>query len=423
MIKKLKSLINKTNYNRIVNPTAELKPSKMIIGGNTIRKGENTYKAYIELSKDDLLKKDVVEQSRLLMKISSIVDKALDDLVSLSVTGFSYTPESDAGKAVIDELVETAYPSFEYILRKVFTSIMLRGEYCIETTLGDIGLWCVDPKEMSYKRGDDGEWELGQYQEGEFVKIDSPTVIMEPVNIADLEESSGPRGKSMIASAFPAIIEDMFMKQNLGKAIENQAWTFRYIVASREALLKATPHATASQINEAMATIMNDISGWAKLGPDVLPKVSGEVEVKTAQGSANDITFVDPLGKQYERDAARGVKTVPAYIGLSEFQAETSMRTLALQYLRKVNSYQQTVEFSLEKIFTQHLRNAGIAGAANVQLQKVNDEQRKLEAEMFDSFAKGVKTLTESGMSLDEAIKLYTQQTGEQIIRENSNEN
>ena len=379
----------------------------------------STEQVYKSVTEQDLMDMKPHDLADVMVKNDPTIDKILDDFIINTLIDYSYDCEDPRGNEVLDEfidLLERKRNPFPMSLVKIFTSIALRGEIFMEVVFDDnmnaSNLFVMDPRFAKFEeRNDevDGQiWVLGQYKRGKFERIDAETVFFLSINPLLIE----PRGRSMIATAFPSIIGNTLMLQDLRTVIKHQAWFQRYISINIIALREAGfTQDEIKEIVERDEKLINE--KWSKMGLDEIPVGTGEVEWKQfgseAQGRLN---FVDTLDRVHDRKSIRGGKTTPSSMGSNEYVAESSSEEQSVQYDTRLSSHQGTVETLVERPLTQVIRSKGIAGKVNFSLKRSNSRERKREAEVFQLIMVGIKQAKEAGIPTMIAIEFYEEMTG-----------
>ena len=299
---------------------------------------------------------------------------------------------------------------------------MLRGEICTEVVFDEqmnaSNFFVVDPQFIKFKAENDevdGQvWVMGQTRGDKFVPITSETVQFESINPL----LKDPRGRSLVATAFPSIISDTLMLQDLRKVVKNHAWTQRYILINQIALKEAG--FSTDEIEEIIKKDQNLIgSEWSQLEPNEIPVGTAEIELRQYEGAAaGRLNFVDTLDRVHDRKSLRGGKTTPAALGSNEFVAESSAEEQGVQQDLRIASHQDTVVQMIEGQLIRVIRSAGIAGPVNFEMERLNTRERKRRVEVFITMMIGIRSAIEAGMDIEAAIKLYENVTREKLPEE-----
>ena len=389
---------------------------------------ETTEQLFEKLTENELYNMDPYQLADRMIKSDPLLDKALDDFVTYATSDFEYSCEDPNGDEILHDLfllLEQKRNSFSQLLVQMFTSIFLRGSVCVEIVFNEnsepSNLFVIDPKYLRFRTQEDpvdGEVRvLGQFQNGVFVPVDSPTVIYEAIN--PLVDSS--YGRSMIASSFPSLISSSLMHQDLRKIVKNHAWPQRFVAINTLALSQAG--VDWNTIEDIVAKDINLIKNeWSKLPPEVSPIGTGEIELRQYPGANGSLNFVDILDRMYDRKSIRAVKGPPSMFGSNEFVAESSAEEQAIQYSIRISSFQSTVQRILQRVFTLIIRSQGIAGKVTFSLKRVNAKERERESRIFGVIMDGIKTAKDAGISVPMAVKIYQDVTGlrfsEELIAE-----
>ena len=387
--------------------------------------GGSTEQVYRKLTEENLLDMNPFELSDLMVKNDPTIDKIVDDFIVYALIAFSYNCDNPKGNDVLDEFIDLLNQkrnTFRSSLTKLFTSVILRGELCCEIVFDEemnaSNFFVVDPQFIKFESKNDpidGQvWVMGQMRGDEFKPITSETVQFESINPL----LKDPRGRSLVATAFPSIISDTLMLQDLRKVVKNHAWTQRYILINQIALKDAG--FSTDEIEQIIKNDKNLITNeWGNLEPNEIPVGTGEIELRQYEGAAaGRLNFVDTLDRVHDRKSLRGGKTTPAALGSNEFVAESSAEEQGVQQDLRIGSHQDTVIAMIENQLTRVIRSKGIEGKVNFEMERLNTRERKRRVEVFITMMIGIRSAVEAGMDIGAAIKLYENVSREKLPEE-----
>ena len=396
-----------------------------VSGGNGSTRNFNTEQVFKELSEDEVLGNDINDLTDLLVRNDSGISRALDIFVTLGAISFSLTCEDPRGQALLDdglELLERKNNPFRTFLARIMSSAYLRGNIFAEVSFDRqqnmSNFFCIDPR-YAYWEGvkdpNDG-WipQLMQWQNGQKIVIDSPNVIFMAINplIDDIE------GIGLAQTAFPPVLGDTFLFQDLRKVMRNHAWMQRFIAINQVELRQAGY--SWEQVKEIVARDRQMIQEeWSNLDIEDIPVGTGEIEMRQYEGaSTRGLPQLDTADRTYDRKFIRGAKTTPFEMGSNEFVAESSARRQAWFQSVWTGYHQDNFEFLVEFLWKRVLLAKGILTDPVFKLKRSNADERRTEALVFGTMMSGINTAVGAGMPINMAIMLYEHVTGDQIPEE-----
>ena len=395
-------------------------------GGGRSWNPEQTFKEFTEEELKDLPIHDLAD---LLVRNDASISQVVDRFMTVTSIGYSLTCEDPRGQRLLDEgqeLLEKKNNGFRTFLARLFSSAMLRGNVFAEATFDEMrnfsNFFCVDPK-FAYFQGRRDEvdgWvpELYQWVNGKKVVIDSENVIYMSMNplIDDIA------GHSMIQTAFPPVISDTLMMQDLRKVIANHAWVQRFIAINQVALKQAgfTWEEIKEIVKRDRAMIAKD---WQDLDVDETPVGTGEIEMRQYPGASNrGFPQMDMADRAYDRKLIRGAKTTPLEMGSNEFVAESSANTQTVNHALWYSYHQDNIESVAVYLWERVLKAKGILRPVIFTLKRANHVVQREQAVVFDLIFKGIKSAVDAGIPIGTAIKLYEFISDEEMPAEVVNE-
>ncbi|MEJ7763499.1 MAG: hypothetical protein WKF80_11970, partial [Thermomicrobiales bacterium] len=299
----------------------------------------------------------------------------------------------DAGSSLLKEFMKTLrsrYGAADIPLQRLFMGAMLRGAMVAEIVFDDAGrtpldLATPDPAHFRFKLLDDpvyGEvWQLGQWQEKEFVIIDDPKVRYLPID----PKPGSPYGRAPFASAvFPALFL-LGLMHDLKRVISQQGYPRVDISIDLEALEAALPDGSPIEDLEALLLRTTDdvVDAIKVLEPDDYYVHSSAVNVNSAVGAVDSgsLGAVDGIIAGLERMCVRSLKTVPLFMGVADGVSEAYANRQWETHVKGVKHIQHIGENLLEHLLDLVLQAAGNASSTVfrfAELREVEEQRDEL---------------------------------------------
>ena len=339
----------------------------------------------------------------MLTDISPEVSRALSDFLSFCNPGYEVTltqpgmadepagPVAEAAWLAIEESIEAMHGSLDVLIGRIFFGGFLRGSLAAELVLNEGGqgfadLATPDPISFYYEpvemppRG--RVWIPGQYQGGDWVRIDSPLVKIMPID----PMPGSPYGRGFVTPAVFTAIFLIGLLQDLRRVISQQGYPRPDITVNLEALEEAMPESEADDpaafeewVN---ATIAEIETAYSDLEPDDAYVHTSVIEVNDPVGTMSDssLGIIDELIRSLERFATRALRSMPLFMGSNEAVAETHAKLQVEIYMALIRKVQNYTAAMLESLFTFALRSEGIQAQVNLSFRELRAIDREADA-------------------------------------------
>ncbi len=333
------------------------------------------------LDSDTLDRMSPADLVELLVNLSPEVSRALFDFIRMFNPGWEIlalrpgTEEEDSrGQAAIDAFLATLkelYISEDVVFNRLILAGFLRGAFFSEIVLDEAGRMPVDlatpdPYSARFRKISDPVrgtiYQLGQYQDGGWVDIDTPTVAYIPID--PLPDS--PYGRSLVSPALFTSIFIIGLLHDLRRVISQQGYPRLDLSIEMEKLreamplnLESDPDATKAWI-DAIITEIEQV--YAGLAPDDAYIHTDVVSVNSPMGTLNtaNLGAIDGIITALERMATRALKTMPLLMVIDESASETHANRQWEVHTAGLKAMQHLLESLLENLLTVGLRAQGI---------------------------------------------------------------
>lgn len=319
--------------------------------------------------------------TKLLIDLSPEISRAAFDYIRMFNPGWELkgfrprTEEEDvAGQAALDAILLTLrklYVSEDVVFNRLILAGYIRGAFFSEIVLDKAGkvpidLATPDPWSARFRKVQDPErgtiYQLGQWQENGWVKIDSPTVAYIPID--PLPDS--PYGRSSVAPAFFTAIFLLGLLHDLRRVIAQQGYPRNDIAIDLEMLresmavnLRDDPEEIKAWVD---AVILEIEEVYEALAPDDAYVHTTVATLNRPVGTLNS----DSLGElsniidELVRMATRALKSMALLMVIDESSSETHANRQWEVHIAGIKSMQHLLEALLENLFTVALRAQGI---------------------------------------------------------------
>jgi len=334
--------------------------------------------------------------------------RALYDALRLGNPGWTLTayridaddPEPRA-QAVLDAFVaelELLYGTADVVWNRLIFGAYHRGAVFAELVLDESGrvpidLATPDPATVRFKKEIDPArpargpiWRAGQWQAGEFVLFDRPTICYVPVD----PFPGSPYGRPLGAPALFTSLFLMGMLADLRRVVQQQGWPRLDIILKSEQLatqmpaevLTGTPQQRADWVQSKLDEVA---SQYAQLEPDMAFIHLDTVEMGSPQGvvDASALGSVEPIVALLQRQQVQAVKTMPLLLGLSEGVSEANANRQWEIHAAGVKALQHLIETPLSRLLSVALQAGGLAARAELRFaelraaEMMRDEQTR----------------------------------------------
>jgi hypothetical protein len=343
----------------------------------------------LDLDRNTWAKADANELVTLLINISPDASRAVWDWLRLLNSGHKITarkvgtqdPDPRA-QARLDEFIqriEGYHGSFKVVAGRLFMAAITRGAFFAELVLDETGrvpidIATPDPATVRFRRVEDEErgeiWEPGQWQGGEFVSFNVPTIRYIGVD----PEPGNPYGRPMLAPAvFPCVFL-IGLLNDLRRVVAQQGYPRTDIVVRLENLRAVYADLSMKEFEAKVAELIAGVQGdYAGLEPDDAYVHTDPIEVTKASGAVDTSVTrgVGELISALERMAMRALKTMPILMGVADGVAEARANREWEIFGEYVSHLQHYAEKLLGRLFELSLQVQGIQAKVDVTFASV----------------------------------------------------
>lgn len=370
----------------------------------------------------------ITKMMELLATYSPDISRALWDFLRLSNPGWEANAYRTRGGSRIyvraqDELnafigrMNDFHGSVDVVFNRLFMSAFLRGSLFGELVLDLSGRTAIDiatpdPASIAFRKVPDDErgevWQLGQWQGGEFVVLDSPTIRYVPVDPLP----GNPYGRSM---ASPALFTSLFllgMLHDLRRVVAQQGYPRPDISIDTEKLRSTMPANDAKDpqkfIEWANAVIEQVSSAYGALEPDDAYIHTDVVTHNRPVGTVDSFSLsgLEGLVRVLERMAVRALKTTDLVFGNSSGVSEANANRQWEIFAAGIKSLQHLCEQLLERMFSLALQAAGIEATVEFRFAEMRAAELLRDAQVEAFKIKNARAKYDNGwISQDEAAQ------------------
>lgn len=342
----------------------------------------DNYWRTIVLDKDPLSRISSWKLMELMADVSPEISRALSDFVLMCNPGFearAVRPGTDdqdkVAQAELDAMIATLgrlYGSPKVVIDRLFIAAALRGAFFSETVFDEEGRELIDfatpdPAYIHFRRVRDPQrgpvWQLGQYQNGQFVILDRPTISYIPIQ----PMVGRPEGRPIFSAALFTGLFLLGVLHDLRRVIQQQGYPRIDIEIDLEKLKESMPEDMGSDpevfMEWADSVVKLVQSVYSGLEPDDAYIHASFIKVnKQTVGATNTSSLgaIDGLFKALERMCTRALKSVPLLMGINEGTTETLANRQWEVYAAFIKSIQQLCEAMLEYQFGLGLQAKGV---------------------------------------------------------------
>lgn len=318
----------------------------------------------------------------LLADLSPEVSKALWDFLRMANPGFEAYAMRPSGKvkaggahqAALDaflKVLKERYGSIDVVVGRLFMGAFLRGGLMAELVLDRSGrtpldIATPDPATARWRQIADEDlgtiWQLGQWQRGEFVPLDTATVRYIPVD----PFPGRPNGRAIAMPALFAAVFMLAMLHDIRRVVQQQGWPRIDISIDLEKLAAAMPaqaksdpeqfkqwvNATIAEVERVYNCLLPD-DAYIHTSPIVVNRPVGAVD-------SSSLGAVEGLIEALERMLVRALKTIPLLFGVTDGVSEANANRQWEMHVAGIKAIQHLCEGLLEHLLTLALRAQGI---------------------------------------------------------------
>lgn len=280
------------------------------------------------------------------------------------------------------------------VINTLFLGAFLRGAFFAELVLDDAGrvplnIATPDPASARFRRVSDEQlgtvYELGQWQNGQWVPLDSDTIRYVPIDPAPSE----PYGRPLVSPALFAALFLLGMLHDMRRVVQQQGYPridLPIILEKLYEIMPANLEQDPEKVQSWVEDVVNEIrDAYAKLEPDDAYVHLDVVEVNRPVGAVDAFALaaVDNLIAALERMISRGLKLMPLVMGINDATTETNANRQWEIQAASIKSIQHLLETVLEHLISLALQVQGIRGTVRFRFaelraaEMLHDEQTK----------------------------------------------
>lgn len=354
----------------------------------------------------------------LLANLSPEISKALWDFLRFSNAGWTATAMRPSGKmpgtaahqAALDAFLATLkerYGSVDIILNRLFLSAFLRGALFAELVLDKSGttpldIATPDPATARWKRVSDPDlgviFQLGQWQGGQFVALDRPTVRYLPIDPLP----GHPEGRAIASPAVFCAVFMLALLHDIRRVVQQQGYPRIDISVMMERVIASMPQNDARDPEKQSAWVDDTIAriqaAYECLEPDQAYIHTDDSVINRPVGAldSSSLGAVTGIIEALERMETRGTKSMPLLMGTNQTGTETQSTREYEAFVAAIKAIQHLCESLLEHLCTLALRAQGIPAVVQWRFAEVRAAELQRDA-------------TTEGMQLANTITKYDQ--------------
>lgn len=339
----------------------------------------------------------------ILSDLSPEVSRALWDFQLLCNPGYTAkamrpggTTEYPTAQKALDAFIQVLndrHGTIDVLFSRMFMSPFWRGAIATELVLDESGrmplnIVAVDPHCFRFKKIVDPVlgtvWQLGQWQGGQWVSLDIPTIRYVPIHPA----IDSPYGRPMVSPALFTALFLLSMLHDLKRVVQQQGYPRLDISIDLEKLVGEFPEIESDPVKyqtwaDDLVNMVTQV--YSRLEPDDAYVHTSTVTVNRPVGAvdASSLGAVDALIKANERMATRALKTMPLMMGLDQSTNETDSNRQWEIFAAGTKSIQHYAETALSLQFSQALQCQGIQADVEFRFaelraaEELRDEQTR----------------------------------------------
>lgn len=278
------------------------------------------------------------------------------------------------------------------VINILFTGAFMRGGLFAELVLDENGrlplnIATPDPYSARFKKVKDpvlGQvYQLGQWQGGQWVALDRPTVRYVPIDPLP----GSPYGRATVA---PALFTSLFLigiLHDLRRVIMQQGWPRLDLEVGLETLADNIPDdLEPDEWKQWVNDIIEEVETvYAALEPDDAYVHTDVVKVNRPVGTlgigGGGLQVIDQLISRIERMAARGLKMMPLLLGIDDATSDANANRQWEIQAAGIKSIQHLAENLLEKLLTLALQCQGIQATVRFRFAELRAAEMLRDAQ------------------------------------------
>ncbi len=339
----------------------------------------------------------------LLAEVSPDISRALWDFIRMCNPGWDAHVVSIKGErvggdpqAMLDSFIaklKAEYGSFDVIIGRLYTGAFLRGGFMAELVVNRRGVVPLDiatpdPASARFRKRDDPDrgkvWQLGQWQNGEWVDIKAETVRYIPID----PPPGSPYGRPL---AMPALFTAVFtigLLHDIRRVVAQQGYPRLDISVDLEEIVKAMPPDIADDPDLFKAfideTLFEVVAMYESLQPEDAYVHTSAIKVNKPVGAidSSSLGAVDGLIRALERMTIRALKTMPLLMGSNEGTSETHANRQWEVYAAGVKALQHLAESILEHMLSLAMQAQGVAVTVEFRFAELRASEMLRDAQV-----------------------------------------
>lgn len=308
------------------------------------------------------------------------------ELVAMNANGRPHPRGQKAADEFRDQLA-ALHGTFDVVVNRLYLGAYMRGAFFSEL-VGDqrgrapVDIATPDPATVRFRRIHDpvrGDvYDLGQLQGGRFVSLsDRETIRYVPVD----PFPGSPYGRPMISASIFLGLFLLGLLRDVRRVVAQQGYPRLDVSVDVKRLYESLPQGTITNLDEFSAwsaKFLNQIAQvYQGIKPDSAYVHLDSVTVNHPKGALDNSSLgaLDGLTKAIERGLARGLKTSPLILGLTEGTSEAQANRQWEIHAARIKAAQHWCEGSLGAHFTQAVQMQGIDAVIAVQFAELRSAE------------------------------------------------
>jgi hypothetical protein len=401
-----------------------------------------TYWRDFKLDAKTLDRVSTTKLMQLLADVSPDVSRALWDFLRLGNPGFAckaYRPkvrdgqgqkvQDERAQGLIDGFLATLHGPYaanntvhaNTVINSLLIACFLRGAMCAELVIDYSGrvpleIATPDPASIRFRKINDTErgpvWQMGQFQRGEFVPLDRPTIAYVPVD----PFPGSPYGRPLASPALFASLFLLGLLHDLRRVVAQQGYPrmdIKIISEKVKAMMPPDMTVGTDDFREWFDALMAEIvSGYENVEPDDAWVHSDVTELGRPVGTVDSSSLgaVDGLIKALERLLVRALKTFDLFFDTGDGGGDQANSNRKWELMAaSIKSVQHLCENLLERLLTLALRIQGVEAEVEFRFSELRAAELLRDAQVEAFKIKNARAKYDCGyVSQDEAAEEVT---------------